>query len=74
MVPSMVRSLTPSEVASILGLDRQLAVLAAARPLLDGGFVDLQAGDAGRENLWTPPSSGQNEDPPVPRQRIRGIM
>lgn len=74
MIPAMVRSLTPTEVASILGLDRQLAVIANARPLLDGSFVDLQAGEPETENLWTPVPSGQNEDPTVPRQRLRRIM
>jgi len=69
MPPREVRALRPTEVASILGLDRELAVVAAARPLLDGEFVDLQT-DTVPENLWTPPSSGQNREAPS-GQRLR---
>ena len=38
MVPAEVRKLTPTEAASILGLDRTEALIAV--PLLDGDFVD----------------------------------
>lgn len=76
--------MTPTECASVLGLDRTLAVQVAARALLDGDFIDLNPGldpnaplPDDPENLWVPPSVGQNEDPPAapaPGQRLRRVF
>lgn len=73
IVPREVRQLRPTEVAALLGLDRQLAVMHNVRALRDGEFVDLQADAMSGvpQELWTPPETGQTSD--APRQRLRKV-
>lgn len=63
MVPEAVRKLTPTEVASILGLDRVEALLTV--PLGDGQFVDT--GGSVPEELLQP--TGSKAD-----QRLRRVV
>ena len=63
MTPAEVRKLRPTEVASILGLDRQVTIVPVAMP--DNEIIDLQA-DAMTPATLIPAPTGE--------QRLRRVV